>query len=197
MDHNGLVPSGPSDRQITMDMVNREAWITGLVDYVNSMRTYCPDVTHPPEDWLSQGFSMLSSDHRQLAAALSTHQGDSAMAQSLKEMRRTLDKHTRRNTASELRARQVHLSQQEKDRRFRVSVFLNKIAQYHTGDLFDIETCVMDLAEHAKHLIQNLAPLIGQPVSNLAELELRIDSSKVYTEEQLAPLIGMVWFGKL
>ena len=36
-------------------------------------------------------------------------------------------------------------------------------------------------------------PLIGQPISNSANLELRIDSSKVYTEEQLAPIIGNIW----
>ena len=92
------------------------------------------------------------------------------MAQSLDEIRRTLDEHTWRNTATELRPRQVHLSQQEKDRQFCVSAFSNKIAQYHAGDLFDIETCVMDLAEHAKNWIPNLAPLIGQLVSNLADL---------------------------
>ena len=159
MDHNRFGPGGPSaeDRPITTGHVNREAWITGLVDYVNSMKNYCPDVIHPPDDWLSQGFSMLSSDQGQSAAASSAHQGNSAMAKSLDNMCKTLDEHTRRNTANELTARQEHLSQQEKDRRFCVTVFSNKIAQYHAGDLFDIKMCFMDLAEHAKVLVPNLA----------------------------------------
>ena len=118
MDHNRFGPGRPSaeDWLITTGLVNREAWITGLVDYVKSMKNYCPDVIHPPDDWLLQGFSMLSSDWGQSATALPTHQGDSAMAQSLEDMCKTLDKYTRRNTATELRARQVHLSQQEKVR---------------------------------------------------------------------------------
>ena len=65
-------------------------------------------------------------------------------------------------------------------------------AQYDAGDLFDIETYILDLAEHAIHLIPNLAPLVRQPISNLADFELRVDNSKFYSEEQLAPLIGMI-----
>ena len=74
-----------------------------------------------------------------------------------------------------------------------MSSFSNKIAQYHAGDLFDIETYILDLAEHARHLIPNLAPLVRQPISNLADFELQVDNSKFYWEEQLAPLIGMIW----
>ena len=51
----------------------------------------------------------------------------------------------------------------------------------------------MDLTEHARHLIPNLAPLVGQPISNSADCELRVDNSKFYLEDQLAPLIGMIW----
>ena len=74
-----------------------------------------------------------------------------------------------------------------------MSTFSNKIAQYHAGDLFDIETYILDLTEHARHLIPNLAPLVGQPISNSANFELWVDNSKFYSEEQLAPLIGMIW----
>ena len=121
----------------------------------------------------------------------STYQSDSSRDQSMVDIRRTLDEHTRRNTAIELRARQVYLGQREKYRQFWVSAFFIKIAQYHTGDLFDIETYILDLTEHARHLIPNLAPLVGQPISNLSNFELWIDNSKFYSEEQLAPLIGM------
>ena len=42
-------------------------------------------------------------------------------------------------------------------------------------------------------MIPNLAPLVRQPISNSADFELRVDNSKFYSEEQLAPLIGMIW----
>ena len=71
----------------------------------------------------------------------------------------------------------------------------NKSAQYHTRDLFDIETCCMDLAEHAKVLAPNLAPNLGQPLSNTAVPVDRMDCSNTYTEDQLIPLYGMI--GKL
>ena len=65
--------------------------------------------------------------------------------------------------------------------------------QYHAGDLFDIETFVLDLAQHARHLIPSLAPLVGQPILNAADFELQVDHSKSYLEGQLAPLICMIW----
>ena len=107
MDHNrfGSIGYSAEDRPVLTGHVDKEAWITGLVDYVNSMRAYCPGVTHPLEEGLTEGFSLFSSDQKPSAAAVSAHQGDSAMAQSLEDMHKTLDKHTRRNTAQELRAR--------------------------------------------------------------------------------------------
>merc|ERR1711873_370128 len=50
----------------------------------------------------------------------------------------------------------------------------------------------MDLAEHVRHLMPNLAPLVGQPLLNVTDLELRVKSHK-YEEKQLVPMIGMVW----
>ena len=194
MDHIRFGPSRPSaeDRPVITGHTDKEAWITGLIDYVNSMKEICPDAIHPPDDWLSKGISVISLDQGQLAAALSMHQGDISTVQSvmraevtqpLEDMQKTLDEHTQRHTANELNARQVHLSQREKDRWFCVAAFSNKTAQYHAGDLFDIKTCVMDLAEHAKCLAPNLALIFGQPVSNTAEVEVQMDCSKVYTEE--------------
>ena len=39
----------------------------------------------------------------------------------------------------------------------------------------------------------NLAPLVGQPLLNVTDLELRVDNSRQYMEKQLVPMIGMVW----
>ena len=126
------------------------------------------------------------------AVGRSSVQLDIARDQKLEKIERTLDEHTKRNTASELHARQVYLEQQEKNRQVRVGKFSQKPHQYHAGDLFDIETLILDLAEHARHLIPNLAPLVGQPILNSADFELRVDNSKFYSDDQLAPLISMI-----
>ena len=41
--------------------------------------------------------------------------------------------------------------------------------------------------------VPNSAPLVGQPILNSADFELRVDSSKFYLEDQLTPLISMIW----
>ena len=53
-----------------------------------------------------------------------------------------------------------------------MSKFKAKSYQYHAGDLFDIETHILDFAEHARHLVPNLAPLVGQPLLNVTDFEL-------------------------
>ena len=42
-------------------------------------------------------------------------------------------------------------------------------------------------------MISNLAPLVGKPILNATDFELRVDNFKLYLEGQLAPLIGMIW----
>ena len=97
-------------------MVSGEAWINSLFDYVNTMRASCPGVTHPPDDWLNNGINLLSSDQKASAVGGSVYQSDSSKDQSLVDIHRTLEEHTRRNTTIEHRARQVYLGQREKDR---------------------------------------------------------------------------------
>ena len=81
----------------------------------------------------------------------------------LSDMRRTLDEHSKSNAIVEVNTQESTLNQRDKDRQFRVNTFANKVTQYHAGDLFDID--IKDLAEHARHLIPNLAPLVGQLIS--------------------------------
>ena len=110
MDVTGLgsgEPRGPPQ------VVSGEAWINSLLDYVNTMRASCPGVTHPPDDWLTDGINLLSSDQKPSAVGGSAYQSDSSRDQSLVDIRRNLDEHTRRNTAIELRARQVYLGERQ------------------------------------------------------------------------------------
>merc|ERR1712002_907411 len=96
-------------------------------------------------------------------------------------------------TAFEIRARQNYIEQRERDRTTRIDKFKMKPYQIHCADLFDIETHILDLAEHVRHLVPNLAPLVGQPLLNVTNFELRVDSSRTYEEKQLVPMIGVVW----
>ena len=63
---------------------------------------------------------------------------------------------TSRNANPEPSSRQALLNQQFKDRRFRVQAFSNKAAQFHAADLFDIETCAMEVSESVKGLAPSL-----------------------------------------
>ena len=36
-----------------------ESWVTGLNDYVNTMRELYPGEDHPGADWLAKGFAMI------------------------------------------------------------------------------------------------------------------------------------------
>merc|ERR1712082_89745 len=100
---------------------------------------------------------------------------------------------TQRNTASEIRARQIYIEQRERDRVSRIAKFQQATTKFHCADLFDMETQILDLADHVRHLVPNLAPLVGQPLLNVTDLELRVDNSHKYEEKQLVPMIGMVW----
>ena len=80
---------------------------------------------------------MISLDQGQSAATRPAQQGNNPtvrfvvrdeVSQPLEDMHRQLDDHTRRYTANELQAWQLHLNQQEKDRCFHVLVFSNKAA---------------------------------------------------------------------
>ena len=153
--------------------VSGEAWLHKLLSYVNTMRTSYPNVPDPQDDWVTDGAKSHSLGQNSSAVGQSSIQLDTARDQKLKRIDRILDKQTKRNTAAELRARQTYLEQREKNRQVRVRKFAQKPHQYHAGDLFDIEMLNLDLAEHARHLIPNLAPLVGQPILNSTDFELR------------------------
>ena len=55
-------PSADDGRPIINGQTDKQGWITGLQDYVNSMKERCPDDIHPSEEWLANSFSMISLD---------------------------------------------------------------------------------------------------------------------------------------
>ena len=73
-------------------------------------------------------------------------------------------------------------TQRNKDKTFRVHAFSNKAAQYHAEDLFDLETCALELSELVKGLTPYLASTVCQTPSDIGT------SSEVYASGETRPL---------
>ena len=82
--------------------------------------------------------------------------------------------YSKHNSIVEINTRQVQLNQRDKDKQFRVNAFANKMAQYHAGDLFDIQMKCQDIAEHTRLLVPSLALNFGVPPAG-AEAEMEVD----------------------
>ena len=48
------------ERPVLTGQSDKQAWIDGLTDYVNSMKEICLGVNHPSMEWLAVGFSIIS-----------------------------------------------------------------------------------------------------------------------------------------
>ena len=173
--------------------ITGEAWLGTIAKYAQKMRERLPNLTHPTDEYLTEGAQLLSQDRNPSAVGNSSSPPDAPQEARMVKIERILEEHTQRNTASEIRARQNYIEQRERDRRTRIDKFHQLPCKFHCADLFDIETHILDLAEHVRHLVPNLAPLVGQPLLNVTDLELRVDKSRKYEEHQLVPMIGMVW----
>ena len=47
------------------DLLDKEDFVKTLLSYLTVMQEKCPDVKHPPMDWLTKGFSKLALDQDQ------------------------------------------------------------------------------------------------------------------------------------
>ena len=56
-------------RPILTGLTDSKGWITGLKDYVNSMKERCQYDIHPSEEWLANSFSMISLVHGRTVTA--------------------------------------------------------------------------------------------------------------------------------
>ena len=90
------MPTGPPQ------VVTGEAWLRSLIGYVNTMRQNCPNVSHPSDEFLTEGANLYSSGQNPSAVGGSSIQLDTSKDLKLEKIERTLDEHTRRNTALEL-----------------------------------------------------------------------------------------------
>merc|ERR1712041_16329 len=91
-----------------------------------------------------------------------------AASSQLSAMQRNLDVTTSGVANLELSSKLAHQSQRLKDKTFRVHAFSNKAAQFHAADLFDIESCSLDLSQSVKGLTPYLAFQVCQTPSTTA-----------------------------
>ena len=80
------------------------------------MRHQLPDVSHPSDEYLTEGAQLLSVDRTLSAVGNSSSHLDTLQESRMDKVERILVEHTKRNTAYELRARQIYVEQREKDR---------------------------------------------------------------------------------
>ena len=190
MENFGVDPNAPP---VLPPGITGEAWLGTLYKYTKNMRDQLPNLTHPSDEYLTEGAQLFTQDGNPSAGGTSSSPPDAPQEARMVKIERILEEHTQRNTASEIRARQIYIEQRERDRMSRIAKFGHATTKFHCADLFDMETHILDLADHVRHLVPNLAPLVGQPLLNVTDLELRVDSSRTYEEKQLVPMIGMIW----
>ena len=148
--------------------VDTQGWAEGLRDYIATMKDRFPAEDHPSEGWLSKGFEMILLD-QEWAVASAPKQGTSSVSGS-KAVRTALAASSNRATMQrnlevmtsglanlELSSGPVQQSQWIKDRTFRVQAFSNKAAQFHAANLFDLESCALDLSQCVNGLTPYLA----------------------------------------
>ena len=155
--------------------ITGEAWLGTIAKYTQKMRERLPNLTHPTDEYLTEGAQLLSKDRNPSAVGNSSSPLDAPQEARMVKIERILEEHTQRNTASEIRARHNFIKQRERDRKNRIDKFALAAYKVHCADLFDIEMHILDLAEHVRHLVPNLVPLVGQLLFNMTDLELRVD----------------------
>ena len=85
--------------------ITGKAWLRTIMQYANTMREKFPDVSHPSDEYLTEGAQLLSKDRTPLAVGNSSDHSDASQESRMVKVERILDKHTKRNTAYEIRAR--------------------------------------------------------------------------------------------
>ena len=96
--------------------ITGEAWLCTITQYANTMRQKLPDVSHPSDEYLTEGAQLLSKDRTPSAVGNSSDHSDTSQESRMAKVERILDEHTKRNTAYELCARQNYVEQRERDR---------------------------------------------------------------------------------
>ena len=73
MENTGLDSGMPT---VLPPGITGEAWLRTITQYANSMRRQLPDVSHPSDEYLTEGAQLLSSDRIPSAVGNSSSQSD-------------------------------------------------------------------------------------------------------------------------
>ena len=131
MENTGLDSGMP---MVLPSGITGEAWLRTITQYDNSMRCQLPDVSHPSDEYLTEGAQLLSADRILSAVGKSSSHLDTLQESQMDKVERILVEHTKWNTAYKIRSCQIYVEQREKDRRSRINKFKLKPYQYHCGD---------------------------------------------------------------
>merc|ERR1712082_488374 len=115
------------------------------------MRERLPNLTHPTDEYLTEGAQLFSQDRNPSTVGNSSSSPDAPQEVRMVKIERILEEHTQQNTASKIRARQNYIEQRERNRISRIAKFQQLPCKFHYADFFDIETHILDLAEHILH----------------------------------------------
>ena len=110
-------------------------------------------------------------------------------------MQRNLDVTTSGVANLELSSKSAHQSQWLKDKTFTVHAFSNKAAQFHAANLFDIETCALDLSQSVKGLTPYLAFQACQTPSTtgtFSEVSASGETCPTTVGDILSPLLSKI-----
>ena len=107
-------------------------------------------------------------------------------------MQRNLEVTTSGVANLELSSGSAHQSQWLKDRTFRVQAFSNKAAQFHAADLFDLESCALDLSQCVNGLTPYLALQAGQTPSTSSKVAASGETSPLTVGDIISPLLSKI-----
>ena len=91
--------------------ITGEAWLGTIAKYAQKMRERLPNLTHPTDEYLTEGAQLFSQDRNPSAVGNSSSSPDAPQEARMVKIERILEEHTQRNTASEIRARQNYIEQ--------------------------------------------------------------------------------------
>ena len=128
---------------------------------------------------LDQGRTVTSTPKQGTSSVGGQKSGGPASAASSQQstMQRNLDVTTSGVANLELSSKSAHQSQRLKDKTFRVHAFSNKAPQFHAADLFDIESCALDLSQCVKGLTPYLVLQVCQTPSATAGTSSKVAAS--------------------
>ena len=107
-------------------------------------------------------------------------------------MKQNLDVTTSGVANWELSSKSAHQSQRLKDKTFRVHAFSNKAAQFHAADVFDIETCSLDLSQSVKGLTPYLALQVCQTPSTTAGTSSEVSASGETSPSTVGDILSLL-----